>query len=391
MPIQTIWADDSQKLIWCKFDGSWDWEDFHSATKVVQSMVKSVPHTVNIMAFAITKTRLPGPIPFNEIEANVLDYPRNVGIVIMITDNVLIRRMFNLARKFYAVDEVFHLVNTMKAAEALLSEWRTYDDRKQSLIADMGRNIQVITHAAIEKLRAEDWLYDGSLRGAQLKSANLQEANLFLANLSGAYMHFANLRSANLFRAELVETDLSAANLSGASCVGANFERANLQKARLQYADLCGANLEKANLLDAQIDGTMFDEFTILPDGTGWTSQTNMSQFTRPKPELDLLPSNADDETEPLPVATKLPVPVVKPNTEQNQDTLSKPDKQQSTATLTAGSTQAESAISPKSVEASSASTTTNTEPIKPITNKIIPLPKPDDDTDEKTGTQDNK
>lgn len=352
MPIQTIWADDSQKLIWCKFDGAWDWDDFHSSTKVVQSMVKSVSHTVNVMAFAITKTRLPGPIPFNEIEANLLDSSRNVGIVIMITDNVLIKRMFNLARKFYPVDEVFHLVGTMKAAEALLSEWKTYDNRKQSLIADMGRNIQVITHAAIEKLRAEDWLYDGSLRDAQLKSANLQEANLFLANLSGAYMHFANLRSANLFRAELVEVDLSAANLSGASCVGANFERANLQKARLQYADLSGANLEKANLLDAQIEGTMFDEFTILPDGTGWTSETDMSHFAKPKPELEPLPTSTDDdETAPL---------------------------QMTAATPPAEPTKPEAKPEAKPPET----------PVKPITSKIIPLPKPEDDTDEKTGTQ---
>jgi uncharacterized protein YjbI with pentapeptide repeats len=48
--------------------------------------------------------------------------------------------------------------------------------------------------------------------------------------------------------------------------------RANLGEVNLGGANLQGAILKRANL----------DEFTILPDGTKWTPDTDMARFTDP-------------------------------------------------------------------------------------------------------------
>ena len=81
-------------------------------------------------------------------------------------------------------------------------------------------------------------ILDYDLRGADLRGANLSEANLRGADLRGANLSEANLRGADLSEANLSEADLRGANLRGA----------NLGDADLRDADLRGANLRGADL-----------------------------------------------------------------------------------------------------------------------------------------------
>ena len=82
---------------------------------------------------------------------------------------------------------------------------------------------------------------------ADLRGANLYEADLYKADLRGANLYEANLRDANLCGANLRD-----ANLRGADLCGANLYEADLREANLRGADLCGANLRDANLCGAE-------------------------------------------------------------------------------------------------------------------------------------------
>ena len=86
--------------------------------------------------------------------------------------------------------------------------------------------------------------------GANLRGANLGDANLVCANLRGANLGDANLRGANLG-----DANLFCANLRGANLRGANLRDANLGDANLGDANLRGANLGDANLGDANLGG----------------------------------------------------------------------------------------------------------------------------------------
>ena len=49
-----------------------------------------------------------------------------------------------------------------------------------------------------------------------------------------------------------------------------------------EIAALCeelGATHSGADLTDANLPGTLFDESTILPDGTHWSPQSNLARF----------------------------------------------------------------------------------------------------------------
>jgi hypothetical protein len=102
-----------------------------------------------------------------------------------------------------------------------------------------------------EVLKKHDkWLFgDEGGERANLRSADLTDANLARANLAKA-----DLTGANLARADLAKADLP----------GASLRSANLTRANLRSADLTDANLARANLIDADLTGADID-FSCWP------------------------------------------------------------------------------------------------------------------------------
>ena len=135
------------------------------------------------------------------------------------------------------------------------------------------------------------------------------EAELGRAILDGANLSAADLMLTNLESASLVGADLSAAVLTGTVLWGARLDGAHLRDARiladLRFASFLGADWDGTrlrgaahgadlrgarHLTQAQLDGLVGDEQTLLPDGvapdTGrpfvvWTC------WSKPLPELD--------------------------------------------------------------------------------------------------------
>ncbi len=98
-------------------------------------------------------------------------------------------------------------------------------------------------------------LFRANLQKANLRFANLQEADLCVVNFREANLTVANLQKADLFDANLQEANLSGANLQEADLREANLQQANLSGANLREADLFDANLQEANLSRANLWG----------------------------------------------------------------------------------------------------------------------------------------
>ena len=84
-------------------------------------------------------------------------------------------------------------------------------------------------------------------------------ANLFGANLRGANLSDADLRCANLFGANLRGANLSDADLRCANLSDADLRNADLCRADLRNADLC-----RADLCEASIDQMMWNIYTVF-------------------------------------------------------------------------------------------------------------------------------
>ena len=122
------------------------------------------------------------------------------------------------------------------------------------------------------------WILDqeggerADLRSADLSEANLSYADLREANLSEANLRYADLREANLRSADLREANLSYADLSEADLSYADLRYADLREANLRYADLREANLSYADLSYAKNNEFAAALVTIVPEGDiiGW-------------------------------------------------------------------------------------------------------------------------
>jgi hypothetical protein len=138
---------------------------------------------------------------------------------------------------------------------------------KKRLIRQIGNRDPELTLRAVEELRLNGWLEDGSLEQVSIAWANLAGAHLQKADLSGAHLWLTNLKGARLYQADLK---------------GAFMQAVNLQDANLDGATLAGANLNESNLLNASVAKTIFDTNTILPDCTYWSPGAEMRRFTDP-------------------------------------------------------------------------------------------------------------
>ncbi len=118
---------------------------------------------------------------------------------------------------------------------------------RASLIYDMGSLDNAEALHAVERLRAQGWLTNRTLKDKLFVRANLRDADL-----SGAYLR------------------------------GASFENATLAGADLRDANLLGTIFTGADLSNARLDGASYDEKTVLPDGTYWTPGVDMARFTQP-------------------------------------------------------------------------------------------------------------
>lgn len=138
-------------------------------------------------------------------------------------------------------------------------------------------------------------LESANLEGANLDHCDLTEADFKGANLEGALLTNAKLRNADLTNVNLRSAQLAYTQLEGATLVNANLTNADLQYACLQgsslydvelegacldRADLRGCCLLYANLSRATLNGAIFDETTILPNGEKWTITTDWRMFT---------------------------------------------------------------------------------------------------------------
>lgn len=120
---------------------------------------------------------------------------------------------------------------------------------------------------ALEELRTNGLLSDGSLRGIALCQAVLEGADLKDADLC-----YVDLHQASLDEADLTDTRLQAAKLNRASLRGANLKNANLTNADLYKVNLRGA----LNLTEAQLSSLNELFGSIMPDGSVYNGRFNL-------------------------------------------------------------------------------------------------------------------
>ena len=115
-----------------------------------------------------------------------------------------------------------------------------------------------------EKNTIKETVVNAVKSGANLRGADLRDADLYDANLRGADLYDADLRDANLCGADLRGADLYDANLRGAYLRGADLRGANLGDAYLRGAYLRGADLGKGKVKTFAVFTGIY-QYTAIP------------------------------------------------------------------------------------------------------------------------------
>jgi len=147
---------------------------------------------------------------------------------------------------------------------------------KKRLILHMGSPDNAIAVEAVRILKTHGWLDDGSLDGAYLAKANLQNVDLRVSRLKTAILFESNLRNADLFHANLQKANLIEADLQDGT-----FTMVNLKGAQMFQANVKGTDLRFANLQEAQLHEIDIDESTTLPDETKFDPNEGLEQLRR--------------------------------------------------------------------------------------------------------------
>ena len=120
---------------------------------------------------------------------------------------------------------------------------------------DSGYEIPNDEKVSPDEIQPKADLRRADLTEANLEAADLSEANLRFADLTGTDLEQANLSEATLEEANLIGTNLEEANLSGANLRGTDVLRADLIDADLSETYLMNADLSESNLIGADLTG----------------------------------------------------------------------------------------------------------------------------------------
>jgi len=249
--------------------------------------------------------------------------------------------------------EVVSIIVTVLILDRI-NDYRAKQQLKKRLVREAGSQSNETAKSAVDWIRHEGWLTttNGLLKNVELKYANLNRADLSRANLQQSNFHRANLEQVDLHKsrmqessfigailrdadlrnsllngtdfhsADLENSDLGDADLQHAVLMSANLHNTNFSRANLQHANLSNAifsgtdlthanlahaiirsaylrdvNLRSANLCCAQLVGVLVSN-TVLPDGTKWTPNTDMTRFTDPNHPDFWRPDDKLDATE---------------------------------------------------------------------------------------------
>ncbi|EOU3548672.1 pentapeptide repeat-containing protein [Listeria monocytogenes] len=132
------------------------------------------------------------------------------------------------------------------------------------------------------------WLRNEGGERANLRHANLTNADLRHADLRVADLSNADLRGADLRVADLSDANLSNADFRGADLTNADFSDADLRGADLTNADLTNADFSNANLSDANLNWTNWQDvrgLTVVSVQVDTSRENNQIVYIK---ELDI-------------------------------------------------------------------------------------------------------
>lgn len=268
MTVHVNWDDPNCTVIRLDFIQRWSWDDFQYMLREAHEMIRSMSYPVHLIINTLESAGFPKGSPFPHLNSMLNQHPTDTGLIIIVTRKTFFKMVIATAVRFYGNREHVRIVSTLDEAQDMTISQHSETRLKQGLVRQMASNNHDLALQAVEELRSQNWLYDGTIQNVGLDMADLHSADLFMANLEDSRLIMTNLHDANLFMANLRNANLYQATLTNANLLEANLQNANLSLANLQGVNLTsaalqGADLRFANLSEAILHGANLTEANL--------------------------------------------------------------------------------------------------------------------------------
>lgn len=100
MSINVQWDNEEHTRVRWDFIGAWDWDDFLAAQKASNDLIKSVPHTVDIISDVSQSPHIP-PGAMARFRTYRRDDPDNAGRVVLVGASVYIKTIVEIFRGMF--------------------------------------------------------------------------------------------------------------------------------------------------------------------------------------------------------------------------------------------------------------------------------------------------
>ncbi len=153
-----------------------------------------------------------------------------------------------------------------------LYQLQTVRLEKAELLQQLRSTDRGVVVQAVERMRANGWLADGTLCRSSLDRGHLHRVNFSQADFSGANLEETDFTFANLERTNLTRVNLHRADLQGADLRGVLIDDADLVGANLSFANLLGCK----GLSDQRLSAAARLAYAVLPDGQRYDGRFNL-------------------------------------------------------------------------------------------------------------------
>lgn len=132
MPVNVEWANDEQTIVLYTIEGKWTWNDFYPEYDKAITMEKAQPHRVDVVLDMRENKSVP-PNALTHIKGITDRQPDNIGLSVLVTSNMFIYKLFEIAVKFYPkVGTYFRVTDTMDKAFDIIAEAQVQEEAHES-------------------------------------------------------------------------------------------------------------------------------------------------------------------------------------------------------------------------------------------------------------------
>ncbi len=130
MPLKVEWLDTQKTVMGCTGEGTWTWDDYHTALDDIANQFKATQHRVDLVIMSAPGAIVPKGSSMPHYQRAMRIMPANLELLAMVTTNMFARTIVSIFTKVYPNKDNVKMVMVASLNEAKI---RIANDRMKQV------------------------------------------------------------------------------------------------------------------------------------------------------------------------------------------------------------------------------------------------------------------